>query len=364
MDDEREKLVAARDDVYRQWVEAYSHWLEARCHWVVARRQWVDANRQWEVARRQWEVARRQLDVARRQWVDANRQWDEARRQLYVARCQWDEACRQLDEAAGQLDEANRRLDAADRQLSEYDERRGRTEVESDRDSLKLRLAELIATHKKTVAGLTRERDEEVSVLRERWKVSREACYERAEERDTAIVPGESAGSGAAERLHRETWLRLERDELIIKRDELIPRVAALEAEAKKLRQCPDCSGEGQHDCGARDQHDQWTNSDGEPCEGCKSTGTIDGFFAVSKTLRDRVRKLEVEEIGLRGDVKAAEKEAEKLREQLESVADRAAAAETALEARTSTAGEGSCAAPPESGGGEPVGEKPELPTG
>jgi hypothetical protein len=41
------------------------------------------------------------------------------------------------------------------------------------------------------------------------------------------------------------------------------------------------------------------------------------------------------------------------LESQLESVADRAAAAETALEARTSTSGEGSCAAPAATGGGE-----------
>ena len=47
---------------------------------------------------------------------------------------------------------------------------------------------------------------------------------------DTAFFPAESAGSGDAERLHRETWLRLERDELIVKRDELISRVAELEA--------------------------------------------------------------------------------------------------------------------------------------
>jgi len=44
-----------------------------------------------------------------------------------------------------------------------------------------------------------------------------------------------------------------------------------------------------------------------------------------------RVAELEAEQIGLRRDVMAAEKEADSLREQLESAADRAAAAETAL---------------------------------
>jgi len=122
-------------------------------------------------------------------------------------------------------------------------------------------------------------------------------------------------------------------------RQTALARVAELEAEGKKLRQCPECIGEGQHDCGARDQNDQWTNSDGEPCEGCASAGTIVGFVAVSKTLRGRVQKLEVEEIGLRGDVRAAEKETERLREQLESVADRAAAAELALDAVPAASG-------------------------
>ena len=46
-----------------------------------------------------------------------------------------------------------------------------------------------------------------------------------------------------------------------------------------------------------------------------------------------RVAELEGEAKGLRGDVRAAETEADRLRGQLESVADRAAAAETALEA-------------------------------
>jgi hypothetical protein len=49
----------------------------------------------------------------------------------------------------------------------------------------------------------------------------------------------------------------------------------------------------------------------------------------------------------------AAIRERESLREQLESVACRAATAETALDARTSTSGEGSCDAPAASGGGE-----------
>ena len=50
-------------------------------------------------------------------------------------------------------------------------------------------------------------------------------------------------------------------------------------------------------------------------------------------TLRARVADLEGETKGLRGDARAAEKESERLRGQLESVADRAATAETALEA-------------------------------
>ena len=45
-----------------------------------------------------------------------------------------------------------------------------------------------------------------------------------------------------------------------------------------------------------------------------------------------RVTEMEAETKGLRGDVRAAEKDNERLRGQLESVADRAAAAETALE--------------------------------
>ena len=45
-----------------------------------------------------------------------------------------------------------------------------------------------------------------------------------------------------------------------------------------------------------------------------------------------RVTEMEAEKKGLRGDVRAAEKESDRLRGQLESVADRAAAAETALE--------------------------------
>jgi outer membrane murein-binding lipoprotein Lpp len=65
------------------------------------------------------------------------------------------------------------------------------------------------------------------------------------------------------------------------------------------------------------------------------------------------VAELEADVIGLRGDVKAAEREAERLSEQLESVACRAATAETALEARNVTAGEGSCAAQAASGGGD-----------
>jgi hypothetical protein len=102
-----------------------------------------------------------------------------------------------------------------------------------------------------------------VAHVESQWCLSREACYERAAERDKAEARvaelenengnlgmaaemnfeewekakarvgelAESAGSGAAERLHRETWLRLERDELIIQRDKLISRVAELEAE-------------------------------------------------------------------------------------------------------------------------------------
>jgi len=48
--------------------------------------------------------------------------------------------------------------------------------------------------------------------------------------RDTEFVIEESAGNGSTERLHRETWLRRERDELINTREELIRRVAELEA--------------------------------------------------------------------------------------------------------------------------------------
>jgi hypothetical protein len=74
---------------------------------------------------------------------------------------------------------------------------------------------------------------------------------------DTAFVPAESACSGAAERLHRETWLRLERDELIIQRDELISRVAELEAQAKLA---PDAN-----DDGASNHAAQAASGGGEP---------------------------------------------------------------------------------------------------
>ena len=68
---------------------------------------------------------------------------------------------------------------------------------------------------------------------------------------DNAFAPTESAGNGDAERLHRETWLRLERDELIIKRDELISRVAELEAASggrePKLAPHANAGGESNH---------------------------------------------------------------------------------------------------------------------
>jgi outer membrane murein-binding lipoprotein Lpp len=67
-------------------------------------------------------------------------------------------------------------------------------------------------------------------------------------------------------------------------------------------------------------------------------------------SLMARVAELESEQIGLRGDVKAAEIDNKSLREQLESVADRAAAAEMALQERTSTATEVPRDAPAASG--------------
>jgi hypothetical protein len=108
---------------------------------------------------------------------------------------------------------------------------------------------------------------------------------------DTAFVPKESAGRGGAERLHRETWLRLERDELIVKRDELISRVAELERQQIGLR---------------RD-------------------------LAAS---RNRVEVLEAANSSSFNVIEALES-------QLESVADRAAAAETALEAAQAASGGG-----------------------
>ena len=111
--------------------------------------------------------------------------------------------------------------------------------------------AEVLAMHQETVASLIREREEEASALREMWRLSREACYERAAERDAAIRDREE-----------------------------------LRSEITSVRNC-------------------WGVS----------------RFA-NDVLKARVAELEA---------------------QLESVADRAAAAETALDARTSTAGEGSC---------------------
>ena len=120
--------------------------------------------------------------------------------------------------------------------------------------------------------------------------------------------------------------------------DTLRTRVAELEGERDtairerdELRRCPECNGHGQEDCGSMDQADQWVNSDGPPCRGCGASGTIEGFIKVAATLHARIDKLGVELLGLRGDVKAAETDNDRLRGQLESVADRAAA-ETALE--------------------------------
>ena len=66
----------------------------------------------------------------------------------------------------------------------------------------------------------------------ERWENLCASCASLESDlpRDTEFVIEESAGNGSTERLHRETWLRLERDELILKREELISRVAKLEA--------------------------------------------------------------------------------------------------------------------------------------
>jgi hypothetical protein len=137
-----------------------------------------------------------------------------------------------------------------------------------EREEAQARVAELLAKHKETVAGLTRERDEESSTLREMWRLSREACYERAEERDAAI---------------RE-------------RDEAKARVAQLEADLVLRR-------------------------------------------GVTAADDERLRAAEVRVFGegVTWGCDAAEHladEVEFLREQLESVADRAAAAETALKAR------------------------------
>jgi len=64
-------------------------------------------------------------------------------------------------------------------------------------------------------------------------------------------------------------------------------------------------------------------------------------------------RVLLAEVLAAREERDSAIRERESLREQLESVACRAATAETALESRNVTRGEGSCAAPAASGGGE-----------
>jgi hypothetical protein len=116
--------------------------------------------------------------------------------------------------------------------------------VRGDRESVRVVEEELSDAWAQRLASLTDERD---AAIRERDAAragaaedaraysaesdARAQAQQELQDRcDTAYVPAESAGCGAAERLHRETWLRLERDELIIQRDKLRSRVAELEA--------------------------------------------------------------------------------------------------------------------------------------
>jgi len=201
--------------------------------------------------------------------------------------------------------------------------------------------------------------------------------------------------------------LTAERDDAIREREELrgerdrandkhqsyrktaLARVAELEADVKKLHQCPECNGEAQHDSGGTDASGEWINL---PCDGCGSTGTMQGYIAPTDKLHARLhRKIEfsgrrhrwdrdgerclkcndkawmggpcnttddeyIEK--LTAEREAAIRERESLREQLESVACRAATAETALEARNVTPGEGLRAAKAASGGGEQLREQ------
>jgi hypothetical protein len=61
MDEDRERLVAAEADAYRQWEETGRQLGEADCKLVEARRQFAESERLRAEAYRQWVEADRQL---------------------------------------------------------------------------------------------------------------------------------------------------------------------------------------------------------------------------------------------------------------------------------------------------------------
>jgi len=121
-----------------------------------------------------------------------------------------------------------------------------------------------------------------------------------------------------AARNERDTAIR-ERDDAARNRDRLhgelgdcLQKLTAAQTEAMELR---------------------WAMQKGSADAYNVSAARIERDTAIKRAeaAEARVAELEAEQIGLRRDVMAAEKEADSLREQLESAADRAAAAETAL---------------------------------
>ena len=94
-------------------------------------------------------------------------------------------------------------------------------------------------------------------------------------------VACERAWEGARD-AYRGRILRLteERDAAIREREEL----------RDSLNRCPECNGEGQHDSGGMDASGEWINL---PCDGCRSTGKMQGYVQATDKLRARVAELE-----------------------------------------------------------------------
>jgi hypothetical protein len=132
------------------------------------------------------------------------------------------------------------------------------------------------------------------------------------------------------------TALTAERDAAIREREEL----------QDKLNHCPECNGEGHHDSGCMDASGEWINL---PCEGCGSTGTMDGYIEATDKLQARVAELEAARItqSLTADrFASAVAEADSLRA-------RVAELEAKLAPRANDDGVSNHAAQAASGGGE-----------